>query len=86
MLLLAAVLPVAAQNMTVTGVVKDSDGVPLAGVSVLVMGTKIGTTTGFDGDYKISVAKGKDFEIQLYRIRDFGCQGRQGKDRPYYEP
>ena len=53
MLLLAAVLPVAAQNMTVTGVVKDSDGIPLAGVSVLVVGTKTGTTTGFDGDYKI---------------------------------
>lgn len=65
MLLLAAVLPVAAQNMTVTGVVKDSDGVPLAGVSVLVMGTKTGTTTGFDGDYKISVAKGKTLRFSF---------------------
>lgn len=65
MLLLAAVLPVAAQNMTVTGVVKDSDGVPLAGVSVLVMGTTTGTTTGFDGDYKISVAKGKTLRFSF---------------------
>jgi iron complex outermembrane receptor protein len=49
----------AAQNMTVTGVVKDSSGEPLAGVSVLVAGTKTGTVTGFDGDYKLTVAKGK---------------------------
>lgn len=48
-----------AQNLTITGVVTDSQGVPLAGVSVLVAGTTTGTTTGYDGDYKISVKKGR---------------------------
>ena len=56
---LSAGFEAAAQNMSVSGIVTDSQGVPLAGVSVMVPGTKIGTTTGYDGDYMISVAKGK---------------------------
>ena len=79
MLLLAAVLPVAAQNMTITGVVKDSDGVPLAGVSVLVMGTKTGTTTGFDGDYKISVAKGKTLRFSFIGFETLDVKADKAK-------
>ena len=54
-----------AQTMTVTGVVKDSGGVPLAGVSVFVVGTKTGVVTGYDGDYKINVAKGKTLRFSF---------------------
>ena len=79
MLLLAAVLPVAAQNMTVTGVVKDSDGIPLAGVSVLVVGTKTGTTTGFDGDFKISVAKGKTLRFSFIGFETLDVKADKAK-------
>ena len=51
MMILMPAFEAVAQTLTVTGVVKDSAGVPLAGVSVMVVGTKTGTTTGFDGDY-----------------------------------
>ena len=54
-----------AQTMTVTGVVKDSGGVPLAGVSVFVVGTKTGVVTGYEGDYKINVAKGKTLRFSF---------------------
>ena len=79
MLLLAAVLPVAAQSMTVTGVVKDSDGIPLAGVSVLVVGTKTGTTTGFDGDFKISVAKGKTLRFSFIGFETLDVKADKAK-------
>lgn len=65
LLVLMPAVQMSAQNMTVTGVVKDSGGIPLAGVSVLVVGTKTGTTTGFDGDYKINVAKGKTLRFSF---------------------
>ena len=54
-----------AQTMTVTGVVKDAEGVPLPGVSVLVVGTKTGVVTGYDGDYKLNVAKGKTLRFSF---------------------
>ena len=43
---------------TVSGTVKDSDGVPLPGVSVTVKGSKSGTSTDFDGKYSLKVKKG----------------------------
>ena len=53
-LLLAA--SVSAQNpIHVAGVVKDSKGNPLGGVSVKVKGTNLGTTTDDLGEYKINV-------------------------------
>ncbi|KGL63130.1 SusC/RagA family TonB-linked outer membrane protein [Polaribacter sp. Hel1_85] len=42
------------QNKTITGVVNDSSGNTLPGVSVIIKGTKKGVTTDFDGNYSIS--------------------------------
>ncbi|QNA44127.1 SusC/RagA family TonB-linked outer membrane protein [Lacibacter sediminis] len=44
------------QDKAVTGkVTDDKDGTPLAGVSVTVKGTTIGTSTGADGSFRLSV-------------------------------
>jgi TonB-linked SusC/RagA family outer membrane protein len=48
-------LMVQAQTVTVTGTVKDANGVTLSGVSVSVKGTKTGTTTDADGKFSITV-------------------------------
>ena len=45
-----------AQNVTVSGTINDSSGVPLAGATVVEVGTTKGTQTDFDGNYSISVA------------------------------
>jgi hypothetical protein len=47
-----------AQNY-VTGMVTEVDGEPLIGVSVILKGTTIGTMTGIDGKYYISVPESK---------------------------
>ncbi|MGA9639462.1 TonB-dependent receptor [Flavobacterium sp.] len=44
-----------AQQITIKGIVKDADGMPIPGANVLVKGTTIGTTTNFDGNYVIAV-------------------------------
>ena len=41
------------QQLTVSGAVKDTDGEPLPGVSVVIKGTTQGTITDFDGKYSI---------------------------------
>ncbi|MFT3739254.1 MAG: SusC/RagA family TonB-linked outer membrane protein [Breznakibacter sp.] len=43
------------QSRPVTGVVTDSSGEPLPGVSVVVKGTTTGTITGIDGKFSIQV-------------------------------
>lgn len=48
---------VAWSQQTVKGNVADSEG-PLAGASVVIKGTTLGTTTDFDGNYTISVNSG----------------------------
>ena len=48
-----------AQDRTITGTVTGKDdGQPLPGVTVLVKGTKIGTQTGSNGKYALSVPSG----------------------------
>ncbi|OWW23354.1 SusC/RagA family protein [Zobellia sp. OII3] len=47
-----------AQDKTVSGQVTDESGLPLPGVSIVVVGTSTGTQTDFDGNYSIAVATG----------------------------
>lgn len=49
--------PLLAQTKTVTGIVTQ-DGIPLAGVNVLLKGTTTGTQTDFDGLYSIEASSG----------------------------
>ena len=50
---------------TITGVVSDSDGLPLPGATVLVQGTTTGVTTDFDGNFSINVAEGQTLEFSF---------------------
>jgi len=47
------------QEKTVSGNVTDETGLPLPGVSIVVVGTTNGTQTDFDGNYSISVEQGR---------------------------
>ncbi|UGU16198.1 TonB-dependent receptor [Sinomicrobium kalidii] len=61
------VLPARAQEQTVQGqVTAAEDGLPLPGVSIVVVGTTNGTTTDFDGNYQMSVPA--DAELQFSYI------------------
>ncbi len=44
----------------ISGIVTDSDGLPLPGVNVIVKGTTIGTQTDFDGHYSINAPVGSE--------------------------
>jgi TonB-linked SusC/RagA family outer membrane protein len=56
-LLLLANLSLMAQQ-TITGVVKDTGGAPMSGVTVVVKGTSAGTLTGIDGKYILPLPAG----------------------------
>ena len=47
-----------AQQKTVSGTVSDENGLPLIGATVVISGTSSGTTTDFDGNYKINANAG----------------------------
>jgi D-alanyl-D-alanine carboxypeptidase len=58
--ILCIALSVTAQDMTITGTVRDAgDNTPLPGVSVRVKGMKTGTTTNATGTFTIAAQKGK---------------------------
>ncbi|MGM0580387.1 MAG: SusC/RagA family TonB-linked outer membrane protein [Bacteroidota bacterium] len=55
-----------AQEKTVSGTVTDAKtGQSIPGVNVLVVGTSQGTTTDFDGKYKISVSSGDKLKFSF---------------------
>ena len=56
---------VAMAQKAVTGVVSDSDGIPLPGATVLVQGTTTGVTTDFDGNFSINVSEGQSLEFSF---------------------
>ncbi len=53
------------KDIQVKGVIKDSNGMPLAGVSIQIKGSNRGTTSDFDGNYEIS-ANSDDILIISY--------------------
>ncbi|MDO6440404.1 TonB-dependent receptor [Cyclobacterium sp. 1_MG-2023] len=64
-------------DVTITGTVKDANGEPIPGVTILLPGTTTGTTTDLDGKYSISVPEGSNlvfsfigFETQKIPIND----------------
>jgi len=52
-----------AQTVEVSGKISDTSNEPLIGASILVKGTTKGTTTDFDGSYKIQTEIGKELEV-----------------------
>ena len=60
-LLLFIAFQAIAQERTVTGTVTDkTDGLPLPGVSVKVKGSNIGTSTGGNGQFSLTVPSGSN--------------------------
>jgi outer membrane receptor protein involved in Fe transport len=57
-LLVFSILFSYAQEKLVSGTVTDQTGIPLPGVSVIIVGTSSGTQTDFDGNYTINVSTG----------------------------
>ncbi|WP_025761193.1 SusC/RagA family TonB-linked outer membrane protein [Dyadobacter tibetensis] len=47
----------------ISGIVTDEKGEGLPGVSILVKGTQVGTTSGVDGSYKLDMPEGKSILI-----------------------
>lgn len=70
---------ISAQEISVTGKVTDAkDGSPMVGVSVIIKGTSIGTTTDIDGNYSIK-CKGSDVLILSfigYQKQEISVSGR----------
>jgi TonB-linked SusC/RagA family outer membrane protein len=54
-----------AQQRTITGRVTDEQGLPLAGVSVVIKGTALGTSSNTEGRYSIRAATGQVLQFRL---------------------
>ena len=63
--LMAGEADVMAQNIHVRGTVRDTDKLPVAGVSVVVKGSAIGVITDADGHYSIDSCP-KDAQLSFY--------------------
>jgi len=63
---LFAPLVISAQEITVSGVISSSDdGYTMPGVSIIVVGTTIGTSSDFDGNYSITANKGDKLKFSF---------------------
>jgi len=74
---------ISAQNVTLEGTVKDASGLGLPGVNVLEKGTKNGTSTDFDGHYKIKLTNAKavlSFSFIGFRTEDVATSGKTKVD------
>ncbi len=84
---MGAIVLAGAQTRQVSGTVKDAEGKPLIGVSVIAKGTNRGTTTGVNGSYQIEVASNGTltFTYVGYRSEDVDVTGRTAIDVVLHE-
>ena len=80
-LILMFLLPLSlmAQNVTVSGQVTDESGEPIIGASVKIPGTSTGVVTDLDGNYSISIPKGKHFEVSYVGYKKEIVIAKEGK-------
>src|SRR5437762_8135835 len=58
-LLMTACQWLSAQTGTVKGIIRDADGKPLVGASIVVQGNKTGTSSDINGAYSLKLPPGK---------------------------
>ena len=63
--LLTFVMPLCAQNQTVTGLVVDVSGEPIIGATVMVVNGTVGTVTDIDGEFNIKVAPKSKLKVSF---------------------
>lgn len=66
LILLAGVQWAFAQDRTISGTITDTDGEPLIGATVSVLGATTGTATDIDGSYRIDVPEGSETLLVSY--------------------
>jgi TonB-linked SusC/RagA family outer membrane protein len=70
---------VSAQNVTLEGTVNDATGMSLPGVNVQEKGTKNGTSTDFDGKYKLKLSNSKavvTFSFIGFKTKEVSVAGK----------
>jgi len=60
-----------AQDFTIRGVIKTDDGEPLMGATIILKGSTIGTTSGMDGDYVLSIPASSQNDSLLFSYVGF---------------
>src|SRR5690606_12680103 len=59
------------QAPTIRGQVVDNTGAPLAGVTVLIKGTTVGTATDSDGNYVLNIPEGQESGTVIFSFVGF---------------
>lgn len=54
-----------AQNKLISGIVTDQSGLPVAGATVMVVGTTTGTTTAATGEWQLNVAENAEIAVSF---------------------
>ena len=80
LLMLLCLIPVwaLAQEVTISGNVKDSNGEPIIGASVLEKGTTNGIITDFDGNFNLTVNSNSILSISFvgYKTQEINVNGQ----------
>lgn len=79
-LFLATTITAMAQQVTATGVVKDAQGLPIIGASVIQSGTQNGVISDIDGAFSLNVPQGATLEISSIGYKTVKVVAAQGLD------